>query len=139
MSSSTEAESPQALKKTIGLYGAVSLALGIVLGAGMLSLPGLVYRESGGWAVFAWLLDAALVVPLLFVFAALGRRFPSAGGVAGFVGQAFPGLKVGCSYLLVGTFALGLPAIAITGAGYLAAFFDDAGAGDSRAAVVGIA
>lgn len=138
MSSNTETGSPQTLKKTIGLYGAVSLALGIVLGAGMLSLPGLVYRESGGWAVFAWLLDAALVVPLLFVFAALGRRFPSAGGVAGFVGQAFPGLKVGCSYLLVGTFALGLPAIAITGAGYLAAFFDGAAADNGRAVIAGI-
>ena len=89
MSNDAETGSPQALKKTIGLYGAVSLALGIVLGAGMLSLPGLVYRESGGWAVFAWLLDAALVVPLLFVFAALGRRFPSAGGVAGSWGRPF--------------------------------------------------
>jgi amino acid efflux transporter len=61
-----------------------------------------------------------LVIPLLFVFAALGRRFPTAGGVAGFVGQAFPGLRMGASYLLVGTFGLGIPAIAITGAAYLA-------------------
>ena len=111
------------LQKTIGLYGAVALALGIVIGAGMLSLPGLVYREAGGWAVWAWVLDALLVLPLLFVFALLGRRFPSAGGVAGFVGAAFPGLKVGCSYLLVGTFSLGLPAIALTGAGYVASSF----------------
>lgn len=111
------------LKKTIGLYGAVTLALGIVIGAGMLSLPGLVYRETGGWAVWAWVLDGLLVLPLLFVFALLGRRFPSAGGVAGFVGAAFPGLKVGCSYLLVGTFSLGLPAIALTGAGYVASSF----------------
>ena len=110
------------LRKTIGLYGAVALALGIVIGAGMLSLPGLVYREAGGWAPLAWALDGLLVFPLLFVFAVLGRRFPTAGGVAGFVGQAFPQLRMGCSYLLVGTFALGIPAIALTGAGYLATF-----------------
>ena len=110
------------LRKTIGLYGAVALALGIVIGAGMLSLPGLVYREAGGWSPLAWLFDGLLVLPLLFVFAVLGRRFPTAGGVAGFVGQAFPKLRMGCSYLLVGTFALGIPAIALTGAGYLATF-----------------
>jgi amino acid efflux transporter len=108
------------LKKTIGPYRAVALALGIVVGAGMLALPGLVYREAGGWAVLAWALDGILVIPLLFVFATLGRRYPSAGGVAGFVGEAFPGLRAGCSYLLVGTFSLGLPAIAIAGAEYLA-------------------
>ena len=34
----------------------------IVIGAGMLSLPGLVYRETGGWAVWAWLLDGLLVL-----------------------------------------------------------------------------
>ena len=106
------------LDRTIGLYGAVTLAVGIVLGAGMLSLPGLVYQESGGWAALSWLFDAALVIPLLFIFAVLGRRFPTAGGVAGFVGEAFPRLRIGCGYLLVGTFSLGLPAIAITGAGY---------------------
>ena len=114
----TTADEPR-LKKTIGLYGAVALALGIVLGAGMLSLPGLVYREAGGWAVMSWILDAALVAPLLFVFAVLGRRFPNAGGVAGFVGAAYPALKPGCSYLLAGTFSLGLPGIAITGASYV--------------------
>jgi len=118
MSAEAAAAPASTLNRTIGLYGAVSLALGIVLGAGMLSLPGLVYAESQGWAVFAWVLDGALVLPLLFVFAVLGRRYPSAGGVAGFVGQAFPGLQIGCSYLLAGTFALGLPAIAVTGTSY---------------------
>lgn len=108
------------LNRTIGLYGAVTLAVGIVVGAGMLALPGLVYRAAEGWAVASWLLDGLLVLPLLVVFADLARRFPSAGGVAGFVGAAFPRLRVGCSYLLIGTFSLGLPAIALTGGNYLA-------------------
>ena len=136
---STPNESPGQLRKTIGLYGAVALALGIVIGAGMLSLPGLVYREAGGWSPFAWLLDGLLVFPLLFVFAVLGRRFPTAGGVAGFVGQAFPRLRMGCSYLLVGTFALGIPAIALTGAGYLATFIAPAEGARSLATVLAFA
>jgi amino acid efflux transporter len=112
------------LEKTIGLYGAITLALGIVIGAGMFSLPGLVYREAGGWAVFSWFFDALLVLPLLFIFATLGAKFPNAGGVAGFVGEAFPALKIGCSYLLLGTFTLGIPGIAITGAGYITTIFN---------------
>ncbi len=127
----------ETLNRTIGLYGAVTLAVGIVLGAGMLSLPGLVYHESGGWAVLSWLSDAVLVVPLLFIFAVLGSRFPTAGGVAGFVGAAFPKLRIGCSYLLVGTFSLGLPAIAITGAGYATSTFDIATTDGGRWIVAG--
>lgn len=112
------------LEKTIGLYSAVTLALGIVVGAGMFSLPGLVYSEAGGWAVFSWFFDAVLVLPLLFIFASLGAKFPNAGGVSGFVGEAFPKLRIGCSYLLLGTFSLGIPGIAITGAGYVTTIFE---------------
>lgn len=126
------------LNKTIGLYGAVTLAVGIVVGAGMLALPGLVYRAAEGWAVASWLLDGLLVLPLLVVFVDLARRFPSAGGVAGFVGAAFPGLRVGCSYLLIGTFSLGLPAIALTGGNYLAGGFGLSG-GELHLAGVGLA
>lgn len=102
-------------------------------------MPGLVYQESGGWAAFAWVLDGLLVLPLLFVFAVLGRRFPTAGGVAGFVGEAFPNLRMGCSYLLVATFALGIPAIALTGAGYLASAIGVASGAGGRWTVAGIA
>ena len=126
----------QDLRKSLGLFGAISLALGIVVGAGMLTLPGLVYRQAGGWAHWAWLLDAVIVLPLLFVFAALGRRYPGAGGVSGFVGQAFPRLQVGCSYLLIGTFGLGIPAIALTGAAYTAGAV---GLGDNRLALTALA
>jgi amino acid efflux transporter len=127
------------LNKTIGLYGAVALGLGIVLGAGMLSLPGLVYQEAGGWSVLVWLFDGLLVLPLLFVFASLGRRFPNAGGVAGFVAKAYPRLKPGCSYLLVGTFSLGLPGIAIAGAGYLADGLGVGGGDEGRWAIAALA
>lgn len=109
----------QELRRTISLFGAVALAVGIVVGAGMLALPGLVYQRANGWALGSWALDALLVVPLLIVFASLGRRFPTAGGVAGFVAQAFPQAAMGTSYVLVGTFALGIPAIALTGATYI--------------------
>jgi amino acid efflux transporter len=106
--------------------------LGIVIGGGLLSLPGLVYAQAGGWAVFSWLLDGMVVLPLLVIFAALARTYPTAGGVAGFVGQAFPKLQMGCSFLLIGTFGLGIPAIALTGASYLVGVLFPDAAGDPR-------
>ncbi len=129
----------QELKRTVGPFGAVALALGIVIGAGMFSLPGLVYAESGGWAVLAWVLDGVLILPLLVIFSSLGRRFPGAGGVTEFISNAFPSLKPGCAYILIGAFALGLPAIALTGAGYIASFFGLDGRSDSAWIISGIA
>jgi amino acid efflux transporter len=82
----------------------------------------LAYRASGSSAIYAWLIDAALVVPLLFIFAQLGARFPSAGGIANFIEQAY-GRSAGSAtaVMILGTFALGIPGIAVTGANYFAA------------------
>jgi amino acid efflux transporter len=82
----------------------------------------LAYRTSGSSAIYAWVIDAALVVPLLFIFAHLGARFPSAGGIASFVEQAFgPSAGAAAAVMILGTFALGIPGIAVTGANYFAA------------------
>lgn len=108
------------LEKAIGPVGAITLALGMVIGAGMLALPGVVFVRSGEWASMAWLLTGLLVLPLLVIFAWLGRHYPSAGGIAGFVGEAYPRFRASGGYLLLGTFALGIPAIALTGGSYVA-------------------
>lgn len=108
-----------ALKPTVGPVGASALAVGIVIGAGMLALPGLVRCVAGDWATLAWMLDALMVTPLLVIFSWLGRRYPGAGGLAGFVAAAYPSAARSCGYLLLGTFSLGLPAIAMTGAAYV--------------------
>lgn len=108
------------LEKAIGPVGAITLAIGMVIGAGTLALPGVVFVRSGDWASMAWLLTALLVLPLLAIFAWLGRHYPSAGGIAGFVGEAYPRLRASGGYLLLGTFALGIPAIALTGGSYVA-------------------
>ncbi|WP_055129621.1 APC family permease [Pseudomonas mediterranea] len=109
------------LRKTVGLWGAVTLAIGIVVGAGVLALPGVVFSEAGGVALLSWAMDGLLVLPLLVVLATLGRRYPSAGGVVGFVGVSFPWAKAGSGYVILSAFALGLPAAAIAGAGYVVA------------------
>ena len=62
-----------------------ALYIGALLGPGLLLLPGLAAAEAGPASVLAW--AGLLVLSGLFavVFAALGRGFPSAGGVIGYV------------------------------------------------------
>ena len=62
-----------------------ALYIGALLGPGLLLLPGLAAAAAGPASVLAW--AGLLVLSGLFavVFGALGRGFPSAGGVIGYV------------------------------------------------------
>jgi len=110
------------LAKTLTIGRGVAIALGIVIGAGVLVLPGQAYAQVGDAAVYAWILDAGLVIPLLLIFSELGARYPSAGGAAGFV-RSVCGTRLGtlAEFLLMGAFFLGIPAIALSGAAYFGA------------------
>ncbi len=115
-----ESEKPSAnLAQTLNVGQAVVLATGIVIGSGLLILPGLVYFQAGTAAVYAWIIDAIMVIPLLVVFGTLGSSYPNAGGVAGFVRTAFGSISADiAAILLMGAFFLGIPGIALTGANY---------------------
>jgi amino acid efflux transporter len=97
-----------------------ALYIGALLGPGLLLLPGLAAAEAGPASLLAW--AALLVLSALFavVFTALGRAFPSAGGVIGYVAAglgARQGLAAGWSFL-AGVVA-GAPVVCLIGAGYL--------------------
>ncbi|MBP7564785.1 MAG: APC family permease [Burkholderiaceae bacterium] len=108
------------LRPTLGLFGGTLLLLNIVIGAGLLVLPGLVYQQVGRLGVLAWLLCALAAFPLLLVFIVLGQRHPSAGGVAEYARRAFgaTGQRV-AALLFLGAVVFGLPSIALTGGYYL--------------------
>ncbi|MCL6444172.1 MAG: amino acid permease [Alicyclobacillus sp.] len=125
------------LAKTLTVGRAVSLALGIVIGAGLLVLPGLAYSEVGNSAIYAWVEDAVIVIPLLVIFSSLGSHYPSAGGVAGFVRVAFgPVIGAMTELMLMSAFFLGIPGIALTGAGYLTFLFHSGGWASSLFAIM---
>jgi amino acid efflux transporter len=112
------------LAKTLTLPQAIGLAITLVVGSGLLALPGLAYRESGSSAIYAWLISSVISVPFLIVFASLGARLPGAGGVAGFMQSAFSRrASVPVEFMLLGTFVVGGPAMVITGGQYFAAAF----------------
>ena len=55
-----------------------------MLGPGVLLLPALAAEAAGPASVLAWAGLLALSVPLAITFAALGVRFPEAGGTAAY-------------------------------------------------------
>lgn len=76
------------LKQELGLAQGVGLLSTSLLGTGVLPSPRWL-RWSLATTVFGPPVLIVLVFPVAIVFAVLGRHFPSAGGVAHFVGMAF--------------------------------------------------
>ncbi|WP_107309397.1 APC family permease [Streptomyces sp. TP-A0356] len=111
------------LQKSLGGAVGTFLALSTILGSGMMILPGTSYQDLGRSAWLPWAVAAVSVVPLLYCYAWLGRRHPSASGVAHYSEVAF-GRPVGRSAGMLATLALvaGIPATAITGGRYIALF-----------------
>jgi len=97
-----------------------ALYIGALLGPGLLLLPGLAAAEAGPASILAWLALLGLSGLFAAVFSALGRRFPQAGGVIGYVtaGLGRPaGQAAGWSFL-IGVIA-GAPIVCLIGAGYV--------------------
>lgn len=113
-----------ALSKSLTTLRGAGLMLNIVIGAGLLALPGMVVEVAGHQALWAWALCAIVAAPLLLVFVLMGMRFPNAGGISHFAQQAFGRSAYAiASMIFLGAVVFGLPAIALTGGHYLAEAF----------------
>jgi amino acid efflux transporter len=98
-----------------------ALYIGALLGPGLLLLPGLAVTVAGPASLLAWIALLALSGLFAVVFAAFGLRFPSAGGVIGYVTAglgARAGLVAGWCFL-AGVVA-GAPVVCLIGASYVA-------------------
>lgn len=109
------------LTQSLGPLGGAALMLNIVVGAGVLTLPGLAVQAAGGAALYSWGLCALASIPLLLVFIMIGRSHANAGGIAHVADHAFGRLGYAiASFLFLGAVVFGLPAIALAGGHYLA-------------------
>ena len=112
------------LGRTLTVYSGSAILLNIVIGAGLLTLPGLAVKEAGSDAIYAWLICAMVAAPLVAVFIILGRLHPNAGGVAYYAQLALGSFgRRAAAFLLIGAIIFGLPSIALTGGHYLASVF----------------
>lgn len=113
------------LKKSITLWKGIALAVCIVIGSGLLGLPGLtleignVYASAGGW-----MLITIVIIPLIYIFASLGYRFVSSAGLSKYAEEAVGAWgKHAVSAVLCGTFTIGIPGIALIGGAYTQKLF----------------
>jgi amino acid efflux transporter len=117
---SAAVESASAAAPRLTTARGAALYIGALLGPGLLLLPGLAAAEAGPASLLAWAGLLGLSALFAIVFTALGRAFPSAGGVIGYVAAglgARQGLAAGWSFL-AGVIA-GAPVVCLIGAGYL--------------------
>ncbi|HEY7430508.1 MAG TPA: APC family permease [Streptosporangiaceae bacterium] len=97
-----------------------ALYIGALLGPGLLLLPGLAAAQAGPASILAWLALLGLSGLFAAVFSALGRNFPSGGGVMGYVTAGLgtrAGRVTGWSFL-VGVVG-GAPIVCLIGASYV--------------------
>ena len=107
---------------SLTMLGGTALYVGAVLGSGVIALPALAAEAAGPASLLAWAGLALLSVPLAATFAALGARYPDAGGVSTYVRRAFAGPEAAavvgwCFYFTV---PVGAPAAAMFGGAYVA-------------------
>ncbi|MEY4341474.1 MAG: hypothetical protein RL541_978, partial [Pseudomonadota bacterium] len=89
----------------IGVVVATAMSITIVVGAGLLALPGLSFSLAGKLGYLPWVFVAILMIPLLYIFSYFGANHPSAGGVVGYIrvalGQRFASMA---EMIALGTF-----------------------------------
>ena len=113
------------LKKTISLWKGLALAVSIVIGSGLLGLPGLALEIGNVYtAAGAWMLISIMLIPLVYIFTYLGMKFTSSAGLA-----KYAQISIGdwgnhaVTAILCGTFVVGIPVLALIGGAYTQTMF----------------
>ena len=102
------------------LQGA-ALSTGAVLGTGVITLPALAAAVAGPASLLAWAALVLLSIPLASTFAALGARFPDAGGVSTYVRAAFgPRAAAVVGWCFFFAVPVGAPPASLMAGGYVA-------------------
>ncbi|UTW09014.1 L-methionine/branched-chain amino acid transporter [Pseudomonas benzenivorans] len=113
------------LNQELGLLQGIGLLSTSLLGTGIFVVPALAATAAGDASLWAWLILIALVLPVAFTFAQLGRRFPHAGGAPHLIGRAFgPRLERVSAWLFLAVLPVGLPAALNIASGFWQVLFD---------------
>jgi amino acid transporter len=88
-----------AIEPRLGLGDAISIIVGIIIGAGIFAIPGEIFEKAPGpWqALSVWALAAILPLIGAFCFAELASTYPHSGGEYVYLTRAF-GSKLGFLY-----------------------------------------
>lgn len=76
-------------KRSISLFGAVSIGTGVMIGAGVFALMGQVAEASAGYFPVAFAAAAVVAAVTGYSYAKLSAAYPSAGGIGRFLNEAY--------------------------------------------------
>jgi basic amino acid/polyamine antiporter, APA family len=126
------------LGKTITLKKGIGLAICMLIGTGILALPGLALGVGNVYeAILGWLLITFATIPRIHICSRLGLEFPSTSGLAGYAEKAVgPWGRYSVSYLVGGSYLFGLPAVAFIGSEYMRQLFNLSELGGTLCAIL---
>jgi amino acid transporter len=90
MSTHTEGQGEVTLARTLGLFDAVMIGVGAMIGAGVFVLTGIAAGEAGPAAIIAFAFNGIVTMFTAFSYAELASAIPEAGGGYSFVKRAMP-------------------------------------------------
>jgi APA family basic amino acid/polyamine antiporter len=128
------------LKRSIGLWVAIALVIGNMIGSGVFLLPSSMAADVGPIGVLGWVFTGAGAILLALVFANLGRAHPRTGGPYAYARLAFgdfAGFWTAWGYWIAAW--AGNAAIATAFVAYGSTFWSKLGTSDITAALAGLA
>jgi amino acid transporter/nucleotide-binding universal stress UspA family protein len=90
MSTHNDAHGEVTLARALGLFDAVMIGVGAMIGAGVFVLTGIAAGEAGPAAIVAFALNGVVTMFTAFSYAELASAIPEAGGGYSFVKRAMP-------------------------------------------------
>lgn len=114
-----------ALKRRVGLGLLTAYGVGVMVGAGIYVLVGLVAGEAGTWAPFSFLLAGLIAAPTALSYSEFATRIPEAAGEAAYAEAGFQsqGLAVFVGLAIVAVGIISAAAVLRGGVGYLLAIY----------------
>ncbi|WP_394249910.1 L-methionine/branched-chain amino acid transporter [Vibrio profundi] len=107
------------LKQEITLLSGIGQLSTTLLGTGLFMIPAIAAGIAGQFSLWAWLILFIAICPIALTFAALGKRYPNAGGTAYFVRQAFGSkLETSVAWLFLSVIPVGVPAAVALAGGF---------------------
>jgi amino acid transporter/nucleotide-binding universal stress UspA family protein len=90
MSTHNDAHGEVTLARALGLFDAIMIGVGAMIGAGVFVLTGIAAGEAGPAAIVAFALNGVVTMFTAFSYAELASAIPEAGGGYSFVKRAMP-------------------------------------------------
>ncbi|WP_020558467.1 L-methionine/branched-chain amino acid transporter [Thiofilum flexile] len=108
------------LHQELGIVSGTSLLTTSLLGTGIFVIPALGATVAQQDSLWSWILLILLVIPLGVTFAALGRRYPHAGGVSHYISRSFGAQwEMLTALLFLTVIPVGLPAALMIAVGFI--------------------